>query len=116
MIPALRSRGPWRAPLIALAGVLAGPTLASGQAGAGGVGSVRGTVTQSDDGSPLSGVLVSVKGTTIATATNVRGRYTIERVPAGAQTLVFRWLGYRPTEVAVTVSSGGEATADAKLE
>src|SRR6185295_14699129 len=69
-----------------------------------------------DDGSPLASVLVTVKGTSTTAVTNTRGRYLIDRVPAGSHTLVFRWLGYKPAEVAVTVSPGSQATADAKLE
>jgi hypothetical protein len=34
----------------------------------------------------------------------------------GAQTVVFRWLGYRPTEARVTVEPGSTVTADAALE
>jgi iron complex outermembrane receptor protein len=37
-------------------------------------------------------------------------------VPAGPQTIVFRWLGYKPTEVQVVVEPGQTVTADAALE
>ena len=58
-----------------------------------GTGGVSGAVTRSDDQSPLGGVIVLVKGTTIRTVTNTSGRYTLERIPAGAQTIEFRWVG-----------------------
>ncbi|MBM4186013.1 MAG: TonB-dependent receptor [Gemmatimonadetes bacterium] len=90
----------------------AGPSLVTAQ----GIGTVRGTVTRSDDGAPLVGVTVTVKGVGGGASTGPSGRYVLERVPAGSQTLVFRWLGYRPVEVAVTVTAGGTATADAKME
>jgi outer membrane receptor protein involved in Fe transport len=61
-------------------------------------------------------VIVTVSGTTIKAVTNTRGAYTIDRAPTGAQTLVFRWLGYRPTEVQTTVAATGVTTADAKME
>ena len=37
-------------------------------------------------------------------------------MPAGAQKIVFRWLGYRPTQVDVVVEPGATVTADAGLE
>ena len=37
-------------------------------------------------------------------------------LPEGPQTIVFRWLGYRPSQVDVTVEAGGTVTADAGLE
>jgi outer membrane receptor protein involved in Fe transport len=36
--------------------------------------------------------------------------------PKGPQTIVFRWLGYRPTETQVTVEPGGTVTVDTALE
>ncbi len=79
-------------------------------------GSVTGTVTRTDDGSPLVGVTITVKGVGGGAVTGTQGRYTLQRVPAGNQTLLFRWLGYRPVEVSVSVTAGGTATADAKME
>jgi outer membrane receptor protein involved in Fe transport len=81
-----------------------------------GSGTVKGTVTQSGDNQPLAGVLVSVAGTTIKAVTNTRGTYTVDRAPTGPQTLVFRWLGYRPTQVQATVAATGVTTVDAKME
>ena len=98
--------------------VLAGALFSIGSSylAAQGIGSVRGTVTRSDDGSPLVGVTVTVKGVGGGASTGTSGRYFLERVAAGNQTLVFRWLGYRPVEVAVVITDGGTATADAKME
>ena len=97
-----------------VAGVLLG--LTAPQASAQGTGSIQGTVTRSDDGSPLAGVVVVVKGIGTSAVTNTNGRYHIDRAPAGSQTLVFRWLGYKPVEIAVSVTAGGSVTADAKME
>ncbi|HEY9505120.1 MAG TPA: carboxypeptidase-like regulatory domain-containing protein, partial [Gemmatimonadales bacterium] len=85
-------------------------------AGAQAVGTVTGTVTRAADGGALSSVSVSVAGTGISTVTNTDGRYTLRRVPAGTQTIVFRWLGYAPSQVPVTVEADGTVTADAALE
>ena len=81
-----------------------------------GSGTIKGTVTQSSNGQPLVGVIVTVSGTTIKAATNTRGAYTIDRAPTGPQTLIFRWLGYRPTQVQSSVATTGVTTADAKME
>src|SRR4029079_2038274 len=81
-----------------------------------GSGTVKGTVTQAGTGQALAGVLVSVNGTAVKSATTVRGTYSISNVPAGAQTLTFRWLGYRPTQVQATVTANGTTTVDAKME
>lgn len=77
------------------------------------VATIRGTVTSAGGGA-LSGVTVTLKGTNNSTATNASGKYTIQRVPTGEQTLVFRWLGYAPQEKKVTVT--GDMTLDAVME
>lgn len=111
LLPSLLART--RAALLLLVG---GLFLAPWPVAAQGSGSVRGTVTQSGNDQPLASVIVTVKGTTIKGVTNTRGVYSIANVPAGAQTLTFRWLGYRPVEVAATVAATGTTTVDAKME
>jgi iron complex outermembrane receptor protein len=83
-----------------------------------GEGTVTGTVTRADEASPLPSVSVSIRTdqSNLTTVTGPDGRYTLRRVPAGQQTVTFRWLGYRPVEQQVTVEAGGTATADAALE
>jgi outer membrane receptor protein involved in Fe transport len=78
-------------------------------------GTVSGTVTRAEGG-PLASVSVSVGQTGISTITSPDGRYTLRRVPAGSQTIVFRWLGYRPTQVHVLVEPEKTVTADAVME
>jgi TonB-linked SusC/RagA family outer membrane protein len=60
---------------------------------------VTGTVTSKDDGLPLPGVGVKIKGTTIGTTTNSAGKYSIS-VPNGG-TLEFSFIGYLPIQVTV---------------
>jgi iron complex outermembrane receptor protein len=83
-----------------------------------GTGTVSGTVTRAGEGSPLPSVSVSVQSgqNTVTTITGPDGRYTLRRVPEGPQTVIFRWLGYRPVEKQATVEAGGTATVDAALE
>jgi iron complex outermembrane receptor protein len=95
---------------LCLFGLLAGVAVAQE------TGTVTGTVTRAEGGDALSSVSVTVASTGQNTVTGNDGKYTLRRVPAGPQRIVFRWLGYRPTEVQVTVESGATVTADAALE
>ena len=89
--------------------------LALTPAGAQGLASIHGTVTRSGDNAPLAGVSVSVKGFAGAsTTTNATGKFTLVRIPVGAQSLGFRWLGYAPIDKAVTVTDG--MTVDVTME
>ena len=81
-----------------------------------GTGTVTGTVTRTGEGSALASVSVTVQGTGQSAVTGTDGRFTLRRVPEGPRTIVFRWLGYRPTEVQTTVESGGTVTVNAALE
>ncbi|WP_224744314.1 SusC/RagA family TonB-linked outer membrane protein [Pontibacter aquaedesilientis] len=58
---------------------------------------VTGTVTDQSTGQGLPGVAVLVKGTSAGTATGADGAFSIN-VPAGGNTLVFRFLGYKTVE------------------
>jgi len=62
---------------------------------------VTGTVTSKDDGLPIPGVTVKVKGTNVGTQTNTAGKFTIN-VPASGTTLVFSFIGYETQQVSVT--------------
>jgi TonB-linked SusC/RagA family outer membrane protein len=70
---------------------------------------VRGALTD-DGGSPLPGVSIVVKGTTIGTATDADGMYELT-IPSGA-TLVFSSVGMKSQEIAV----GNQTTIDVVLE
>jgi TonB-dependent SusC/RagA subfamily outer membrane receptor len=60
---------------------------------------ISGTVTD-EDGAPLPGVSVVVKGTTTGIVTDVDGNYSLE-IPDDARTLVFSFVGMRTQEVAI---------------
>lgn len=61
---------------------------------------VKGTVTSEEDGSPIPGVNVLVKGTTVGTVTDTEGNYSIN-VPDPSGTLSFSFIGFLPQEVPV---------------
>jgi len=62
---------------------------------------ITGTVTSADDGMPVPGASVQVKGTTIGVATNADGQYSLS-VPQTATTLVFSFLGYQTQEAVIS--------------
>ena len=73
---------------------------------------ITGTVTSAVEGEgALPGVTVQVKGTTIATPTDVNGKYSLN-VPENATTLVFSYIGMKKLEVEIS----GRSVVDAVLE
>ncbi|MEO6683736.1 MAG: TonB-dependent receptor plug domain-containing protein [Ginsengibacter sp.] len=64
---------------------------------------ISGTVTN-DEGAPLSGVSVIVKGTTTGTTTSANGFYSL-LIPQNAKQLEFSFLGYTSKVVTITSSS-----------
>ena len=72
---------------------------------------VTGKVTAADDGSPLPGVNVYVKGTQIGTITDGDGIYSLN-VAEDNGTLVFSYIGFTTQEVAM----GGRTTINVVLQ
>jgi len=72
---------------------------------------VTGTVTSVEDGMGVPGATVLVKGTTIGTATDIDGKYSIN-VPAGSNVLVFTFVGLTSQEVNI----GNRSTINVALE
>ena len=62
---------------------------------------VTGTITSSEDGEPVVGASIVVKGTTTGTITNYDGKFTLD-VPSSAKTLVISYIGMKAKEVAVS--------------
>ncbi len=62
---------------------------------------ISGTVTSADNGSPLPGVTVVVKGTTNGTVTDANGKYTLH-VGQKAAVLVFSFVGMKTEEVNIS--------------
>ena len=60
---------------------------------------VSGQVTSSEDGQPIPGVTVIVKGLSgVGTSTNIEGKYTLG-VPTSGKVLVFSYVGFKTQEV-----------------
>ncbi len=64
--------------------------------------SVSGRVTDAN-GEPLPGVIIKLKGTSIATNTDIRGTYTIN-IPDYNGVLIFTYIGYTTQEIALNGS------------
>lgn len=71
---------------------------------------VSGRVTSTEDGSPLPGVNVVLKGTTTGTATDADGRYSLS-IPASGGSLVFSFIGLESKEIPI----GDRSTVDVSL-
>ena len=61
--------------------------------------SVSGVVTDADDGNPLVGVSVQIKGTTTGTITDLNGRYSL-KADQGS-TLIFTYIGMESQQIVV---------------
>jgi hypothetical protein len=64
---------------------------------------ITGIVRAREDGLPIPGVVVKIKGSTIASVTDANGRYSIQLLP-GFQTLTFSSVGYVSTEAPATTA------------
>ena len=62
---------------------------------------VTGVVIWEDDGQPVIGASILVKGTTVGTISDIDGNFTLFNVPGSAKSLVVSFIGMKSVEVAV---------------
>ncbi|HEX9600355.1 MAG TPA: carboxypeptidase-like regulatory domain-containing protein, partial [Mariniflexile sp.] len=72
---------------------------------------ITGTVVSKEDGLPLPGVNIRVKGTGIGAITDFDGNYSI-KAPSSESILVFSYIGFGSTEVTV----GSQKTVNVSLQ
>jgi TonB-linked SusC/RagA family outer membrane protein len=72
---------------------------------------ISGTVTGSEDGQPVIGCTVQLKGTITGTTTDINGKYSLP-VPQNATTLVFSYIGMKSAEAVI----GGRQVIDVSLQ
>ncbi len=77
-------------------------------------GSIGGTVTDAS-GRALGGVLVTLDGARSGAATERDGTYRLTRVLAGPHRVTYRYLGFAPQTISVTVRAGETATQNVKM-
>lgn len=75
---------------------------------------LSGVVTSSDDGQPIPGVQVVVKGTTVGVVTDLDGKYTL-KIPATATTLIFKFVGMATQEITVGTQTNLNVTMTADV-
>jgi len=73
--------------------------------------SVSGVITGADDGQPIPGVNIQVKGSATGTISEMNGGYTVN-VAGQDAVLVFSYFGYKTMEIPV----GGQSKIDVALE
>ncbi len=78
-------------------------------------GTVKGKVTDKADGEGVYGASVTVAGTTIGTATDMNGNFTISGVPAKQQKISVSIVGYSPASQVVSVGSGQTSVVNLSL-
>jgi TonB-linked SusC/RagA family outer membrane protein len=78
------------------------------------VATVRGVVTSEEDGLPVVGASVIVKGTSIGTITDVEGRFVLNGLSAADKKLVVSYIGMSQKEVTVAPQLTIELSNDVK--
>ncbi|MBR6287291.1 MAG: carboxypeptidase-like regulatory domain-containing protein, partial [Bacteroidaceae bacterium] len=67
--------------------------------------SVTGVVTSSEDEQPVMGASVTVKGTKLATVTDIDGKFALHNLPSNAKTIVVSYIGMKTKEVTIGKSN-----------
>ncbi len=75
---------------------------------------VTGTVISEEDGLPVVGASILVKGTTVGTITDIDGNFTLSSVPTSAKVLQVSYIGMQSQEVAIKPSVKVILKSDAK--
>ena len=78
-------------------------------------GTITGTVTDAESENTIPGANVLVVGTQLGAATNPNGRFEIDGVPTGEQTVRVSFTGYETLEKSVDVSAGETVQLDFAL-
>lgn len=69
-------------------------------------GQIQGTVTDSTTGDVLFGANVILEGTSLGSASDIKGKYKIYNVPAESYKLIVRYIGYKEKEIPVKIIGG----------
>lgn len=68
-----------------------------------------------ETGQPVAGARLHVVGTTVDAATTTSGRFVLDSLPGGTQTLEVKSLGYLPTQHIVHLASSRPASIDVRI-
>ena len=89
--------------------------LVSGSTFAQSRGNLRGTI-KDNTGSTLPGASISVKGSTLGTATNMDGEYVLQGIPEGDIEVEVNYLGYKGVTATLTIVGGVTLTKNFVME
>ena len=78
-------------------------------------GKISGKVTDKQNGEPLIGATVTVRGSGASAVTDNSGSFTITNVKVGKVSIEISYVGYEDVVLTVTVSGSGTTTADAAM-
>ncbi len=76
---------------------------------------IQGRVLDSKTGEPLPGATVMLVGTSLGSASDLNGRYSIVSVPAGSYTIRVTYVGYDPESEKIVVGEDQNITKDLRL-
>lgn len=77
--------------------------------------SIKGVVTDADNGESVIGCNILLQGTTIGTVTDFDGNYELKNVPAGTYNIIFSFISYDKSIQKVTVAKNTEQILNVKL-
>lgn len=86
-----------------------------GAASAAAQGTISGLVVDSASGLAITGASIRIGTLSREVVSDRAGRFVLTNVPAGAQTLVSRYIGFAPATQVVTVRDGATATVTFRL-
>ena len=69
-------------------------------------GSITGSVRDKKSGEAIIGATIQVENSSMATATDIDGRFSLKNLPTGGQVVVCRYLSYKTARVPVDVVAG----------
>ncbi|MEI8031851.1 MAG: TonB-dependent receptor [Chlorobiaceae bacterium] len=78
-------------------------------------GTIKGKIVDKADGEGIYGASVTIAGTTIGTATDMNGNFTLSNVPAKQEKISVSIVGYAAASQTVTVTAGQTAVVNLKL-
>jgi len=76
---------------------------------------VTGTVISEEDGLPIVGASILVKGTTIGSVSDLDGKFVMSNVPGSAKSLIVSYIGMKKAEVAIKPTLQIVLTPDAQV-
>lgn len=79
-------------------------------------GRLNGVIKARENNAVLPGAIVMIPGSTLGASSDSKGRYQIDRVPAGNHTLEVRYLGYRTVAVQISLAAGQTVSQNFTLD